>query len=490
MNVSNSSRYAVALCVAVAILAGCGGAQSPIGVPATSEQSMATAGYRNATGRAHRATTTTRWTVKGRELLLDGSPFFIKGVDYGTSQIDSLYDQAPVANPLDNVYKGIWEKDLALMRADGVNAVKVYNVTLASFKDIPNENVLAPQQPFPKETGKIDQFLDAAWNNGDHPIYVVLSLQFGGDDVLQPTYKVALSAAYKITASEYGSYPALMGFSIGNEINSDKLIIQPDWWKALNDINASIKAGLREANRSVKITTTTMVDGTTSVGGKDYLNTVYYGEKYGFKVDAWGIDVYRGPTMGPLWAQIERSTTKPTIIAEYGSSAAYYPKSSAKHGTTSYSCINYPDGTDKPPYYGLPPPRPWEGVLELPGGSSANPRMQNLVDYVTTNQKEVFANSTGQGGLGVDSGGFYFEFNDEWWKSGWSHLHIGGFIGNKITKNAEFAGCYDDQAWFGLYSDLKSGVGSEPYPLNPGRNPDIRVSRPTRDAIKAEWAKE
>lgn len=116
--------------------------------------------------------------------------------------------------------------------------------------------------------------------------------------------------------------------------------------------------------------------------------------------------------------------------------------------------------------------------------------MQNLVDYVTTNQKEIYANSTGQSGLGVDSGGFYFEFSDEWWKSGWSQLHIGGFTGNKITANAEFAGCYDDEAWFGLYSDKKSGVGNKPYPLEPGRNPDIRVARPTRNAIKAEWAKE
>jgi hypothetical protein len=126
--------------------------------------------------------------------------------------------------------------------------------------------------------------------------------------------------------------------------------------------------------------------------------------------------------------------------------------------------------------------------VQLKNGANTNPGMQDLVKYVTTNQQEVFANSTLQGG--VDSGGFYFEFNDEWWKSGWSHKHIGGFIGNLITVNAEFAGCYDDEAWFGLYGNQKSGIGNEPYPLNPGRNPDLRVVRPTLNAIKAEWAKE
>lgn len=470
------------------MLAGCGGqSQSPI-VPGAAQQTARISDSRGDLARMRRAATNTKFTVGLRNVLLDGKPFFIKGVDYGSSQIDSLYDQAPVANPLDNVYKGIWQKDLALMRADGVNAVKVYNVSLASFKSIPNFDVLAPQQPFPMETGKIDQFLDAAWNNGVNPIYVVLSLQFGGDNVLQPTYEKALAAAFKILASQYGSYPALMGISIGNEINSDTLIIQPDWWKGLNDLDANIKAGFKEAGAK-KITTTTMIDGTETFGGKEYLKTVYYGEKDGFKVDTWGLDVYRGPSLGKVWQQIKRSTVRPAIIAEYGSTAAYYPASTAKHGP-HYSCIDYPAGTKDPPYYGLPPPRPWDDAKELRSSSSANPNMQNLVDYVTTNQKEVYDNSTVASANGVDSGGFYFEFSDEWWKSGWSHLHIGGFIGNLITANAEFAGCYDDEAWFGLYADQKSGSGDKPYPLDSGRNPDIRVPRPTLDAIKAEWAKE
>lgn len=486
MNVVSFCRHAFCIGAALVIASGCGGVQSQPGVPSTALQNAAAA-HRGEAGRERRANTTTKFTVGLRNILLAGKPFFIKGVDYGTTQIDSLYDQAPVANPLDNAYKGIWQKDLQLMRADGVNAVKVYNVTLASFKGIPNHEILGPQQPFPKETGKINEFLDAAWNDGDHPIYVVLSLQFGGDDALKPDYVKALAAAFKIVASEYGSHPALMGISIGNEINSRSFIIQPGWWKALNELNASIKAGFKEADGAKKLTTTTMIDGVEKIDGQEYLETVYYGEKYGFKVDAWGIDVYRGPSLGSVWGQIKRSTAKPTIIAEYGSTAAYYPASTAKHGP-NYSCINYPPHTDKPPYYGLPTPRPWEGAVQLKPGANTNPGMQNLVDYVTTNQKEVYANSTQQGG--VDSGGFYFEFNDEWWKSGWSHKHIGGFIGNKITANAEFAGCYDDEAWFGLYANQKSGVGNEPYPLNPGRNPDIRAARPSRDAMKAEWAME
>ena len=485
MNVSLLRRCAPAVYLAAFALAACGGSAPQFGAP--TQQSPAASHVER--GKVRQAATETAFTVSGRTILLDGQPFFIKGVDYGTSQIDSLYDQAPVANPLDNAYKKIWQRDLQLMRADGVNAVKVYNVTLASFKSIKNYNVLAPQQPFPKETGKIDEFLDAAWNGGRQPIYVVLSLQFGGEDVFQPIYKKALADAFKVTASEYGAYPALMGISIGNEINSRDLIKQSSWWKALNELDASIKEGYKEAAGAKKLTTTTMIDGTENIGGKEYLETPYYGDKYGFTVDTWGLDFYRGPSLGKAFEQIERSTTKPTIMAEYGSTAAYYPASSAIHGP-NYSCINYPPGSDQKPFYGLPPPRPWDGAKELKAGSNQNPGMKNLVDYVKTNQQEIYANSTGQAGLGVESGGFYFEFGDEWWKSGWSHLHIGGFIGNKITVNAEFPGCYDDEAWFGLYENKKSSVGDTPYPINDARNPDIRLARPSRAAIRAEWEKE
>jgi hypothetical protein len=86
----------------------------------------------------------------------------------------------------------------------------------------------------------------------------------------------------------------------------------------------------------------------------------------------------------------------------------------------------------------------------------------------------------------VTSGGFYFEWNDEWWKAGWPFKHIGGFEGNKIIANADFPGCYDDQAWFGLNADKKNGPG-DPFSK---RSPDTREPRPTLDAIKAVWAKE
>jgi hypothetical protein len=211
------NRSLIGVGLSLAVLTGCGGQQGQAGVPSVAQPA---GGAANPSVRKHDAETTA-WTVKGRNIELDGQPFFIKGVDYGNTQIDAYAD----SNPLDNKNEAIWKPDLDAMRAAGVNSVKVYNVTLDSFKPYV-EIIGAYNKLKPYQSGKIDKFLKAAWNNGNHPIYVVLSVFFGGDNVMQPKYLDALENVYKLMATEYGNDPAVMGVSIGSEINSDKYINQ------------------------------------------------------------------------------------------------------------------------------------------------------------------------------------------------------------------------------------------------------------------------
>lgn len=474
------TSIALALYAAIVVLSGCGGSQA--GTPVATQPSGTVPRHPH---HGRRASSNTEFTVSGRTILVDGQPLYIKGVDYMNTQIDA--DSDP--NPLDNANEKLWGPDLDAMRAAGVNAVKVYNVSLTSFK--PYLSILGDGNKLKGyETGKIDKFLDRAWNNGDHPIYVILSIYFGGDNVLDPPFLRALTRVYGLTASDYGSYPALMGFSLGSEINSESLIKLPNWWKGLNEISDAISDGYR-VNKAKKIITTTMVD---MVRDRE-LATVVAGEQNNFKIDAWGIDSYRGYTFTDIWKQIKDATQKPEIMAEYGSSAGWWTQSSATYDTTSHVCPKdtYPAGSFNPDdkYKGLPPgpPPPWEFVKELP--KNGNPNMQNLVDQVTSNAKELYANSTAQGGVG--SGGFYFEWNDEWAKAGWPHLHIGGFPGNVISPTPPFAGCYWDEAWFGLTEDhpidrqYKWPDKGNPFPARPA---DKHVPRPTLDAIKAVWSSE
>jgi hypothetical protein len=474
--------FLIALSLVIGAFAACGGQQAQTGVPAVPVQNAAVGPHRVGTdSRLRRGTSTaTEFTTSGRDLLLNGKSFYIKGVDYGNAQIDAY----PDPNPLDNANEPIWSPDLTAMRAAGVNAVKVYNVTLntAAFKKweylIGGYNKLKPY-----ETGKIDKFLDAAWNNGNKPVYVVLSIFFGGGNVNEDKYLQALVDIYGSMASEYAKYPAFMGISIGSEINSEEFINDRNWWARLNKISDSITSAYTAAAVK-KITTTTMVDD----GNGTYLQTVHAGELAGFKVDTWGVDVYRGKRMEKLWGEMTNSTEKPIILAEYGSSAGYYPASSAKYDASTGDCPldSYPPGTKDPPNYGLPGPRPWEKIAPLPG--SGNPRMDFLVTIARYAATEFYKHRASNNG--TDSGGFYFEWNDEWWKSGWPFSHIGGLPGtreypNKILQNVAFAGCYDDQAWFGLNEEKRAYASPSPFP---DRSPDVRTPRPALAALKSVWA--
>ncbi|HTA38439.1 MAG TPA: hypothetical protein VK760_05160 [Candidatus Acidoferrales bacterium] len=433
--------------------------------------------------------------MSGRSILLNGKPFFIKGVDYGPTNAgytyynnkNELVNNAPVANPLDNAYKKIWQADLKLMRAAGVNSVKIYNVSLDGFKAVPGYNNAPFQHPSKGETGKIDEFLDAAWNGGDHPIYVVLSIYFegailkAGSGALTKTY----ADFYRLMDKEYGGKPAVMGVSLSSEINAADFVRDANWWKSFNSIDAAAKEGFAQAGNAKRITTTTFVDGTIFAGGKNVEEGPYFGTKFKSTNDTWGLDVYRGPrlTATHFWEQVEASTTKPTMLGEYGNPAGWLFLSTAKHGPQGH-CINYPEGDPGTP----------EDVKELSNGPNANPSMQNLVDYVTQNQHDIYENYTSS--ESVNSGGFYFEFSDEWWKAGWARKHIAG-AGGKIPKNDQYASCYNSEAWFGLYADKPVNAkyddhgNLEDQPFPNGRQPDARVPRqPVVDALAALWKAE
>jgi hypothetical protein len=500
MNVSDfSRRYAMGICAVSAMLAGCGGSQAQFGAPTPVQPSAVTARHPAYTrsGMTRVARSDAGFTVSGRSILLAGQRFFIKGVDYGNTNAGYTYNNsngelvvgAPVANPLDNAYRKIWQPDLDLMRADGVNAVKVYNVSLDSFKGVPGYNDALFQHPSKGETGKIDEFLDAAWNGGNHPIYVVLSIYFEGA-ILSPAFsnqslKKTYADFYRLMDKQYGAKPAVMGVSISSEINAADFVRNAAWWKAFNTIDAAAKEGFAEAGDTNRITTTTFVDGTIQSPSGLVEEGPYYGTKFGSTNDTWGLDIYRGPRLTPtsLWSQIAASTTKPTMLGEYGNPAAWFFKSTAKHGPQGH-CIDYPQGG----------PGTTEDVKELPDTASANPSMQNLADYLTGNQKDLFDNFMSS--ESVNSGGFVFEFSDEWWKSGWSRQHVGGYHG-KIPQNAQFASCYNSESWYGLYADQPvdatyddhGNLTDQPFPN--GRQPDKRVPRkPVVDALKALWAAE
>lgn len=139
----------------------------------------------------------TNWSTCGRALLLNGKSFFVKGVNYSPVPIGQSSGQ-------DFLTKShIWTRDFALLRAMHANAIKVYDYNTH---------------------GDHQAALDAAYNGGFEPIYIVFTLwlppyvMMSHIDINSDTF-IHYVNQYRKMAEQIGHHPATMGFSIGGEIN-------------------------------------------------------------------------------------------------------------------------------------------------------------------------------------------------------------------------------------------------------------------------------
>ena len=331
----------------------------------------------------------------------------------------------------------VWQRDLPLMRAMGANAIHVYNVV---------------PPPFDDKTGPISKFLDAAWNGGTKPVYVLMSIHFNGEALLDNGAVQSLATQYHELDKKYAKYPAVFGVTISNEIGAGKFIDNRQWWDGFNTVAKAAKKGFADGGDADKIVTTSEPDGN--------IGFVKAGEQFGAAVDAWGINIYRGRTMTNLFEQLKATTKKPAMFTEYGASAAYHPAWKNTYswrngfyqlGECHPSTKNGPSNTD---------------VKELP--ESGDPNMAGLVDLVWNNARWLASGFTEENG--IVSGGFFFEWTDEWWKSGHQSVHTGS-----DAFNGGFPGCSEDQAWYRLNSVSK------------GSDLDVLTPRPTLDQLKQSW---
>ncbi|MFY9718772.1 MAG: hypothetical protein WAK16_03930 [Candidatus Cybelea sp.] len=370
-----------------------------------------------------------------------GVKFFVKGMVYSPTPIGKGVGDPPMLDDfLRDANAPIWSRDLPLMRKMGVNAIHVYNVV---------------PPPYDKDTGPIVKFLDAAWNGGKNPVYVIMSIHFNGDKLFDNNAVQALATQYHDLDQKYAKYPAVMGIAISNEIGAKNFITDPKWWTAFNVIATAAKKGFIDGGDSSKIVTTSEADGN--------IGAVQEGEKYGAAIDVWGVNLYRGRTFTNLFEQIRQFTKKPVLLTEYGATAAYHTAwkntYTWKKGPKALGmCV--PDSRDGPPS---------TDAKELP--ASGDPGMPGLVDYVTNNASTLWS---GYNDGGVVSGGFYFEWSDEWWKSGSAAKHIGS-----DAFNGHYPGCAEDSAWYGLNA-VAPGSGA----LN-----DLSA-RPTKAALRQTWAQQ
>jgi len=359
-----------------------------------------------------------------------------------------------------------------------------------------------------------DQFLDLCWNHGVSPIYVVIGisldpwLAFPGtnpDSASASDERMYIERTTQWLAQRYGYHPAVLGFAIGNETNlpfargTDRYI---DYWQYLNRLGAIAKryapdkltmtaladypprqvpmllkplvtfktaADVHPNGRTVPV----CVDPDGARPGPDcksaHRRRAYPADIYA--LDVWGFNAYRKPETEDVanfkhWivdghytdgteigTEVPNPAPKPVVLTEWGAPAS----------------IRTREG--QPP----PPPNPqWVGASPSAPGEFHNApgfRSARLIQQIASDIYGPRSTISTIGG-GILSGGYLFEFQDEWWKEAerrpetWSS-HDTTIEESKFPFGEPGSGfpSYWDEEWFGLMSVAPSS----------GRRPDSPV---------------
>jgi uncharacterized repeat protein (TIGR02543 family) len=231
-------------------------------------------------------------TISGRQLLVNGNPFTIKGVGYSPVPIGVDPETTPpYGDYFTSGYSSIYDRDLPLLRQMGANTIRLW-----CWNNIADH---------------LD-FLDKAYNIGVNPIYVIAGFWINPgldiDPVSPSNVRAQLKAEFREMVSIHKNHPAILMWSIGNELNADWM-----YGSNLNNLFSLINEMAEEAHLEDQSHPVT-----TPLADINFINTVSTYNSLVPSLDVWGANIYRGNTFGPLFNDYYSASTKPLVILEYG----------------------------------------------------------------------------------------------------------------------------------------------------------------------------
>ncbi len=311
--------------------------------------------------------------VEGRRILVDGKPFFLNGVGYQPVPIGS-----PVGTPIYDKPE-IYRRDLDYLRSIGCNTLRTWG-------------------------GAGDKgFLDACYNDGVDPIYVVTGPWLETDiDLGDPAVRAKVTAEWKAFILQWKDHPAILMWQIGNEYNY--------WYK--NDIKVFHRFANDIARLAYEIEggnyhPFTMAHGGIQNASAPIGDPAFVTDDASLNyIDVWGSNIYSGPSFNNLLEIYAYRSTKPLWISEFG-------------------CDALDDRTKQ----------------EYPDVHA---------QFVAGLWDELIANSD------IVSGGTIMAYSDEWWKGGTPTVH---------DKNGWQSGAQPDgvsnEEWYGIVAVEKQENGPD-----------------------------
>jgi hypothetical protein len=345
-------------------------------------------------------------TVNGRQLLVDGQAFTVKGVNYSPAPVG--YQVGNAAAGCIGPYQWWLDRptyiaDFPLIRRMGANTIRTY--------DLMNSTATAAQ---------VLQALDEAQRNN---LYVIMGYFVShSKNISNGAFRTRTINEFVAAVNAYKHHPAVLMWAFGNENNLDNGNTNPDWYSLLQQAAGQAKA----ADPYHPITT---VEGECQ--GADCFPPLAPNQGFSFHIgdnqfvpsfgvnlgaddasltflDIWSINVYRGRTFEGLFQAYLSSTTKPILVTEFGKDA-------------------------------------WRD-------STGREDADFQAEYISSQWQEINANlsATGTGSAAL-IGGVVFEWTDEWWKDSANDCQTHGTQVLFRRLNDSVDPSYQDE-WFGLAS--------------------------------------
>ncbi|MFH0824336.1 MAG: cellulase family glycosylhydrolase [Pseudomonadota bacterium] len=374
----------------------------------------------------------TKWTTAGQQVLLNGSPFFVKGVSYSPTPVGGSCNWSPYGDWFTPPWKDVHDRDLPRIRALGANSIRVY----CWFAHEPDDWNYAAWKTLDFSGPKVKDhrgFLDKAWNGGNKPLYVLINIPLHRERTFYPGQDPALIADsrnvfefYKKTAqwaaAKYGNHPAVMGFTVGNECNDVEAAPSHEiFWERINEIARVLKA---EAPDKL------VVSCWFPHPSNHFVNYPRLLQNKNF--DVIGVNLYDGDLSNAEFWNLFKETVldtgfgRPFLVTEFGTPACRH---------VSKEQVVEDDETHK-----------------------------TQADWITTKWLDIVDHSVLKDPVnGIASGGYVFSWCDEWWKTNDIHGH-GAIQDPGFVIQSFLPGGWLDDEWFGLNT-------IKPYPSRPPRLP-------------------
>lgn len=298
---------------------------------------------------------------------MNNKPFMVQGICYSPVPVNASVYWDPLGDYFTEEYSYIWLRDLPLMKAMGTNVVRIYGWD-------------ADKDHTP--------FLDAVTANGMYLMTTFFMGEAVETPVSTPEQRAGVIQRFKTAVKQYKHHPALLIWSIGNEINgvwngflqqlSNSEVDPCGWDDTYDDLggcwthlgikpwfhtqcyNTSfcVYKRLYEFLNDCAVAAHEVADVivTSTFADVDALyDKVERVGAYAPDLDAWAAQVYRGASFGDFFTGISNSTGKPLILTERACTLEDRPPAdtqlgarAAAHGPRSPpACLGLPSGPER-----------------------------------------------------------------------------------------------------------------------------------------------